>query len=44
VAQEPNWLEAYRIEMDILEALKRIYYFCKRMARGVPTGKESESE
>ena len=44
VAQEPNRLEAYRIEMDILEALKRIYYFCKRMARGVPTGTESESE
>ena len=40
VAQEPNRLEAYRIEMDILEALKRIYYFCKRMARGVPTESE----
>lgn len=33
VAEEPNRLSAYKIEMDILENLKRIYYFSKRMAR-----------
>lgn len=35
VAEEPNRLAAYTVEMDVLENLKRIYYFCKRMARGV---------
>jgi len=35
VAEEPNRLGAYRFEMDILENLKRIYYFTKRMARAV---------
>ncbi len=33
VAEEPNRLPAYTIEMGILENLKRIYYFTKRMAR-----------
>lgn len=33
VAQEPNRLPAYTVEMDILQNLKRIYYFAKRMAR-----------
>ena len=35
VAAEPNRLPAYTVESDILENLKRIYYFCKRMARAV---------
>ena len=35
VAEEPNRLGAYTIEMDILENLKRIFYFAKRMARVV---------
>ena len=35
VASEPNRLPAYTIEMDILENLKRIFYFAKRMARVV---------
>jgi phosphate:Na+ symporter len=35
VAKEPNRLPAYAVEMDILENLKRIYYFCKRIAREV---------
>ncbi len=35
VAKEPNRLPAYTIEMDILENLKRIFYFAKRMARVV---------
>jgi phosphate:Na+ symporter len=33
VAAEPNRLSAYTVEVDILENLKRVYYFCKRMAR-----------
>ena len=35
VAQEPNRLPAYTVEMDILQNLKRIYYFAKRIARMV---------
>ena len=33
IAEEPNRLPAYTVEMDILQNLKRIYYFAKRMAR-----------
>jgi phosphate:Na+ symporter len=33
VAAEPNRLSAYTVEVDMLENLKRVYYFCKRMAR-----------
>ena len=41
-ADEPNRFEAYRIEADILEDLKRIYYYAKRAARvGVPGNGES---
>jgi len=35
VAREPNRLPAYAIETDVIENLKRIYYFTKRMARAV---------
>jgi len=42
VAAEPNRLPAYTIEVDILENLKRIYYFCKRMARLVVADEASE--
>ena len=35
VAEEPNRIPAYAIEMDIIEKLKRIYYFAKRMAKTV---------
>ncbi len=35
VADEPNRIPAYTIEMDIVEKLKRIYYFAKRMAKTV---------
>jgi phosphate:Na+ symporter len=38
VAEEPNRLAAYALETDQLESLKRIFYFCKRMARGVIPG------
>ncbi len=38
VAGEPDRLPAYRIETDVLQNLKRIFYFAKRMARAaVPT-------
>jgi phosphate:Na+ symporter len=33
VAEEPNRLPAYTLEIDTLENLKRVYYFCRRMAR-----------
>jgi len=35
VAAEPNRIPAYTIEIDIIEKLKRIYYFAKRMAKSV---------
>jgi phosphate:Na+ symporter len=35
VVDEPNRIPAYTIEMDIIEKLKRIYYFSKRMAKTV---------
>ena len=35
VAEEPNRLATYTIEMDIIEKLKRIYYFAKRMAKTI---------
>ncbi len=39
-AQEPDRVDAYRIEADIIEDLKRIYYYAKRAARvGVPDGR-----
>jgi phosphate:Na+ symporter len=42
---EPNRVDAYRIENDIIEDLKRIYYYAKRAARvGVPNGEPSESQ
>jgi phosphate:Na+ symporter len=37
VADEPNRIAAYTIEMDIIEKQKRIYYFAKRMAKSVST-------
>ena len=33
VAEEPNRIPAYTMEMDVIQNLKRIYYFAKRMAR-----------
>ena len=40
VAEEPNRLPAYTVEMDILQNLKRIYYFAKRMARLVVSSED----
>ncbi|NOQ69915.1 MAG: Na/Pi cotransporter family protein [Gammaproteobacteria bacterium] len=35
VVDEPNRLSCYTIEVDIIEKLKRIYYFSKRMSKTV---------
>ena len=35
LADEPRRLEAYSLETDILKNQKRVYYFAKRMAKGV---------
>ncbi len=45
VANEPQRIEAYTIEMDIAEKLQRIYYFARRMARTVsPDTHDKEAE
>ncbi|MEA2010282.1 MAG: Na/Pi cotransporter family protein, partial [Actinomycetota bacterium] len=42
-ADEPGRVEAYRLETDIIEDLKRIYYYAKRAARvGVPDERPAE--
>jgi phosphate:Na+ symporter len=43
VADEPNRLAAYSIEVDIIEKLKRIYYFAKRVAKAVMPEQTNES-
>ncbi|HRD93489.1 MAG TPA: Na/Pi cotransporter family protein [Accumulibacter sp.] len=35
VAEEPNRIAAYTLEIEIIEKQKRIYYFAKRMAKTV---------
>ena len=35
MADEPNRLPTYAMETDVIEKLKRIYYFAKRMAKAV---------
>jgi phosphate:Na+ symporter len=35
VAEEPNRIPAYTLEVEIIEKQKRIYYFAKRMAKSV---------
>ena len=44
VAEEPNRLAAYTLEIDIIEKLKRIYYFSKHMAKAVMPEEISENE
>jgi phosphate:Na+ symporter len=43
VAEEPNRIPAYTIEMDIIEKQKRIYYFAKRMAKTVLSVERDET-
>jgi len=42
VAEEPNRIPAYTIEVDIIEKQKRIYYFAKRMAKTVFSAEDPE--
>ena len=35
VADAPNRIAAYAVEMEAIEKLKRIYYFAKRVAKSV---------
>ena len=42
IAEEPKRLQAYTIEMDTIEKLKRIYYFSKRMAKNITPNEQSE--
>ncbi|SOD97898.1 Na/Pi cotransporter family protein [Caenispirillum bisanense] len=35
VANEPNRVAAYTREMELIEQLRRIYYFCKRICRAL---------
>jgi len=42
IAEEPNRLQAYTIEMDAIEKLKRIYYFAKRMATATIPDKQAK--
>ena len=42
VAEEPNRIPAYTIEIDIIEKQKRIYYFAMRMAKTVLDSEATE--
>jgi phosphate:Na+ symporter len=44
VVDEPDRLAAYTLEMDIIEKLKRIYYFAKRIAKAVMPEEVSEHD
>ena len=35
IAEEPGRLQTYAIEVEMIEKLKRIYYFAKRVAKAV---------
>lgn len=43
VAEEPNRIPSYTIEVDIIEKQRRIYYFSKRMAKSVFSEKGEEA-
>lgn len=43
IADEPNRFDAFRIESEIVEYLKRVYYFAKRIAK-VVSGKLQEEQ
>jgi phosphate:Na+ symporter len=44
VADEPNRVAAYRIETDLINNLKRIYYYSKRTARAAAPSREWRSD
>ena len=44
-ADAPNRLKAFRIESDMIENYKRVYYFAKRVAKVVAEeGEEAEAK
>ena len=43
-ADAPNRLQAFRIESDMIENLKRIYYFAKRVSKVVVEANETQEE
>ena len=43
-AAEPNRLLAYTIEVAVIDKLKRIYYYSKRMAKTLPKPVSKEME
>jgi phosphate:Na+ symporter len=43
-ASEPNRLAVYRVESELVEALKRIYYFAKRIAKIVAEEPVSDAQ
>jgi phosphate:Na+ symporter len=44
VADAPNRLAAFRLESDVVENLKRVYYFAKRIARIVADAEKNGEE
>ncbi len=44
IAPEPDRLALYTVEADVIENLKRIYYFAKRMAKTVTIESESDMD
>ncbi len=44
VADEPNRVAAYKLEMDLINNLKRIYYYSKRTARAAVPSREWRSD
>jgi len=44
IADAPNRVAAYSVEMDAIEKLKRIYYFAKRMAKTVEANSPGAEE
>jgi len=44
VADEPNRLEAYTLEVEVIEKQKRIYYFAKRIAKSMLAAAEMKNE
>ena len=44
IADEPNRLAAYALEIDITGKLKRIFYHANRMAKAIESEEEPEKE
>jgi len=43
VSEDSGKFEAYSVEVDIIEKLKRIYYYAKRMAKTVIEREEEKA-